>query len=126
MNDELKEKFREAIQDNASNPFKVDYLSHKKPFIIGIVFVLILFSINILTDKPQPIQTALPEGELTSPNAGSRTGQHVTVIGETATIGVGQYIWFSVDKPKIGLCWPKQHVKSNTKFSTTIRGRTDR
>ena len=122
MNDELKEKFRQAVQENIDSK-KIEQKNSRLPksiFIIpGFVFILIL-SVTYLLKPYSYSETRRPYGKINSPDKGTKTGGIVNVSGETKNIGVGEYIWIAVDKPGIGLCWPKVCVKGNTKFSTTI------
>ncbi len=75
-------------------------------------FATSLFSSNTVTDI---------YGKILSPSAGSITSQAVKVIGETKNLEPGQYVWLAVDKPKIGLCWPKEpKILPNTGFKTII------
>ena len=62
-----------------------------------------------------------PMGKISSPLAGSSTGHEVKITAETRNLEPGQYVWLAVDKPDIGLCWPKNpNLKPNIKFMTTI------
>ena len=71
-----------------------------------------LFSIEATTN---------PMGKISLPVAGSSTGNDVKVTAETRNLEPGQYVWLAVDKPDIGLCWPKaQRIEQNLKFMTTI------
>ena len=71
-----------------------------------------LFSIKSSTD---------PMGKISSPVVGSSTGHEVKITAETRNLEPGQYVWMAVDKPNIGLCWPKApRIKQNIKFLTTI------
>ena len=59
-------------------------------------------------------------GKITSPRAGTKTSKEVNVTAETKNLESGQYVWLAVDKPEIGLCWPKMQVKTNTHVKTKI------
>ena len=119
MNDKLKEKLKSALRENADSQtaeIKTQTLAKSVFIILCIVFFVILTGTYFLN----PYSELGPQGKIKSPPAGSETGKEVRVIGETKNIEPGQYIWLVVDKPEIGLCWPKMSVKPNTKFSTTI------
>ncbi len=119
MKNNLKDKFKQALKENA-NPDPVELEKQSLPrsiFIIpSIAFIVILFATYLIN----PYAGIDFQGKIESPKAGSETEKEVKVIGETKNIEPGQYIWLAVDKPGIGLCWPKTHIASNTKFSTTI------
>lgn len=62
-----------------------------------------------------------PMGKISSPVHGSSTGHEVKIIAETQNLENGHYVWLVVDKPDIGLCWPKvSKIRQNTKFMTAI------
>ena len=119
MNDNLKERIKQALKEGTnSESAEIE----KKPlprsiFIIpGFVFAVILIGTYLLSSQIK----AGPQGKIKSPVVGSETGKVVRVVGETKNIEPGQYVWIVVDKPEIGLCWPKVPIDANTKFSTTI------
>ncbi len=77
------------------------------------------------TTEPQPAETdVVPEivlkGEIILPVEGTITGHDVSVIIETKNLEPGTCVWLAVDKPDIGLCWPKTSLQANRKLQTTI------
>lgn len=80
--------------------------------------VLFFYSAGSLFSSPEHTG---PWGEISSPTAGTITGAAVKVVGATKNIEPGQYVWLAVDKPDLGLCWPKvPGIAPNTGFSTVI------
>lgn len=120
MTDNLKEKFMLALEEHADKPLQFDLINLKKPFLITIIFCIIMAGFIHITSSSTPGPSTNPMGKIRSPVAGSETGKEVNIVGETKNIGVGQYVWLAIDKPDLGLCWPKMHVLGNTKFSTNI------
>lgn len=121
MKEVLKKKLKEAMVESvaANNNNFDDQSLPKSIFIIPtIVFILILIGTYFL--NPYSNVASGPHGKIELPKKGTTTGKEVRVIGETRNIQEGQYIWLAVDKPDVELCWPKKHIASNTKFSTTI------
>ena len=119
MNDSLKKQFKQAIIENTeTNSFQLEKQSLPiSIFIIpGIFFTLILAATYFLN----PYSNTGPIGKIKTPKVGSVTQKEFKVVGETRNIESGQYIWLAVDKPGIGLCWPKVQIAANTKFSTSI------
>jgi len=117
MNEIIKEKFKQAIAENTES--KSDEFSRlpKSVFIIpGIVFITIIAATYFFN----PYSNLGPIGKIEMRIAGSKTGKEVKVVGETRNITEGQFVWLAVDKPGIGLCWPKKLIAANAKFSTTI------
>ncbi|WP_084681226.1 hypothetical protein [Desulfospira joergensenii] len=103
-----------CLKSNNSFLYKTISLSSLTAFCI----VLFLYSTSSLFTSSIP---TVPYAKITTPSPGSITGEHVKVIGETRNIESGQYIWLAVDKPRLGLCWPKApRLPSNTGFSTEI------
>ena len=102
-------------------------LYNKKPRVSAILIILIAclvlvgiqYSVTLLFSSDTDVSTA-PYGKITSPTPGTKTGTQVSVTAETKNLEHGQYVWIVVDKPGIGMCWPKTQVKPNTKFMSTI------
>lgn len=60
-------------------------------------------------------------GKIIQPAAGSETGSRVKVTARTWDIEPGEYVWLVVDKPEMGVCWPKFHVSEvNIHFKIAI------
>ena len=108
MNDSLKEKFKQALKENA-DPEPEESVKKKLPrsiFIIpSIVFIIILSATFLINPYSK---SGGPYGKIKQPSIGSTITGEVEVVGETEDIEPGQYIWLAVDKPDIGLCWPKK------------------
>ena len=86
---------------------------------IASIFAILNLCISMFPSKPS--LPSYPCAKITTPSPGSITGTHVKVIGDTRNIESGQYIWLAVDKPHLGLCWPKSpQLPPNTGFSTVI------
>lgn len=114
MADNLKEKFMRALEENADKPQKSR--KNKTPLLVIIIVILIIIGLQYSTSIFSQGPSTDPLGEITTPAAGSSTGKEVRVVGETKNINAGQHIWLAVDKPDLGLCWPKKQVLRNTRF----------
>ncbi|NOX32537.1 MAG: hypothetical protein GXP56_02200, partial [Deltaproteobacteria bacterium] len=120
---DLKSEIIQALRENAdSHPETIKKSQVLKiisltSFISLCIVAFLYFSTSIFSSDP----ITGPYGKIISPAAGSLTGQTVKVIGETQNLEPGQYVWLAVDKPDLGLCWPKApRIQPNTKFKTTI------
>ena len=86
-------------------------------FVTFCLMAFLYFGSSLFSIKP----STGPMGKISSPVAGSSTGHEVKITAETENLEHGQYVWLVVDKPDIGLCWPKvSKIMQNTKFMTTI------
>ena len=122
---DLKKKIIQAITEN-KDPNQSNSNNQKKSLrsvIISSVAVtsclvfLILF-LNGLFSETTPTG---PWAKISLPSPGTTTGTNVKITAETRNIEPGQYIWLAVDKPKLGLCWPKPlKLHPNTAFATSI------
>ncbi len=115
-----KETEKEFI-DLINNHQKTKSSKRPKPIIAVltglIIACLIYFGVNSFFSGPQ----TGPQGKILSPLPGTTTSEYVSVTIETQNIGVGQYVWLTVDKPRIGLCWPKKSsLESNILYRLTI------
>ena len=137
--DKIKDALRQALKkDNSSENQK---RPKRTPIIVLIVMCLLIFglqysttkfssstqqnSANIITPPNIEIpseQGTSPQGKIISPVEGTVTGNEVSVICETKNIAPGTYLWLAVDKPEIGLCWPKgfSNIEPNTKLKINI------
>ncbi|GEM_PF-3536776 len=140
MTDNLKDKIKQALKENSTDKPQKKSRDGRTPLVIIFVLILVIgaaaliiagmrhsssvFSTSTISAGQAAISadsSTKPYGKLFSPTTGSRTGRKVNVSGETRNLDVGQYVWLAVDKPDIGLCWPKAgRIKLNTKFMTTI------
>jgi len=88
------------------------------------ICILAIIALIFLYSAPKPFKGVIfdgPYGKIISPVSGTITNTEVSVTAETANIDPGQYIWLAVDKPDIGLCWPKkQKIKPNCSFKMTL------
>lgn len=119
MNDNLKNKFKQAFVKNAALP-PARTRKNRTPFFILIIVACLIIGLQYSSSIFSPDPETDSWGKIISPAAGSTTGAKVRIVGETQDIGTGQYIWISVDKPDIGHCWPKKQVLRNTRFATAI------
>ena len=125
MSNDLKEKIIKAIRDNSdrnhsgSNPPPLK--RHKviiSTSVTAICIPIFFLSLSVLFSGTK---ATAPWGAISAPRPGAVTGTDVKVVGETRNIEPGQYIWLAVDKPRLGLCWPKSpRLSPNTNFSTVI------
>lgn len=100
---------------------KQDNSSLKAAVTLMAVIIISVTSYFMFSTHQPP---AGPQGRILSPTPGSITNYEVSVTGETFNIENGQFIWLAVDKPDLGLCWPKYlMLKPNVKFKTTIEER---
>ena len=122
---DLKNKIIQAITENKdpnqSTP-KPQKNSLYSILIVSVIttlcLVLFIFSINIISSETYPTG---PWAKIAFPSHGTTTGTDVKITAETRNIEPGQYIWLAVDKPDLGLCWPKPpRLLPNTGFSTNI------
>lgn len=118
MTDTLKDKLKQALEENADKSQKPK--KNKTPLLIIIIVALIIIGLQYSTSIFSTGSSTDPQGKITTPADGSSTGKEVRVVGETKNINAGQYIWLAIDKPDLGLCWPKKRILRNTRFSTTI------
>jgi len=125
---DLKDKIIQAIKENQT-PEQTISKHHKKTLysvmivsaLTTLCLVLFIFFINNLFSEPHPTG---PWARITFPLSGTTTGTNVKITAETRNIEPGQHIWLAVDKPDLGLCWPKSHpLHPNTRFSTIINER---
>ncbi len=122
----LKSAIRETIRKEKGAPelrarpkrtttYRIIVLSS----LITTCLILLLFLGPSLFSSPPPKG---PWGKIHLPTPGSETGPTVGVRAETRNIPAGQYLWLAVDKPALGLCWPKfDHIHPNIMFQTTIQ-----
>ncbi len=62
-----------------------------------------------------------PWGKIITPKPGTSTREEVQVTVETRNLSQGQYVWLAVDKPALGLCWPKApRIEPNFLLRTAI------
>jgi hypothetical protein len=121
--DQAKDLLNEALNDREpkrKNPYNKK--SRVSAILIILIACLVLIGVQYgttLLSSSDEVSTA-PYGKIITPAAGSTTGNQVSVTAETKNLEPGQYVWLVVDKPGIGLCWPKVQVKLNTKFMITI------
>lgn len=96
----------------------------RKPLILilGLTGTVFLIGTLLFVARFSPPATPTgPWGEILVPTSRSVTGHHVIVSAKIANLELGQYVWLTVDKPDLGLCWPKApKIEPNTLFSTTI------
>jgi len=115
--DDLKEillKKKESEKSKKNITYKIIALSS---FATICIVTFLYFSTSLFSSSP----ITGPYGKIHSPAAGSVTGKEVSVTAETRNLEPGQYVWLVVDKPDIGLCWPKgQRLASNKSFTTVI------
>lgn len=117
--DDLKKQLRDALTE----PEKP---KSKRPIFIFITIISLIILGGILTTTFSQFQLDPGinnelSGKIFSPAPGSLTGNQVKVTGQTTNLEPGQYVWLAVDKPNLGICWPKApRIKQNCKFSTTI------
>lgn len=139
-----KQKIKNALKQALKNTKAVPPGQKKPkrtPIIILIIMCLLIFGLQYSTTKfssstqQKPVNiitpdlvsvTPLPDtklqGRIISPADGTITGNEVSIVCETKNIPPGTYIWLAVDKPEIGLCWPKgfSKIEPNTKLKITI------
>lgn len=123
MHDNIKNKLEQALKDHEESS---KILHSKWGFIFGIIGLLIgvtmVIALQGAGSSSQRIKPIPGKGKITSPQEGDTTGRIIEVTGYTKDIPIDyQYIWLVVDKPQIGLCWPKGHkIPPNTHFRTSI------
>lgn len=125
MTDDLKQKIIQAIKENAdphqpppAKPRKA--LLYKVATLAAVTTLCAVIFIQLGSALFAPVPPTGPWGKISSPSPGSVTGHDVRVTAETGNMEPGQYVWLAVDKPKLGLCWPKIQVEGNTDFKTVI------
>ncbi len=90
-------------------------------FITLCIISFLYISTSLFSSQDTEISETAPWGKIISPAAGTTTGEQIIITGETKNLESGHYVWLAVDKPRIGLCWPKQSIREpDTKFRTTI------
>lgn len=88
---------------------------------IGIILILVMLGSPLVTTPHSETVIQNPTGKISSPATGLTTSNQVPVTGKTENIEPGQHVWLAVDKPDLGLCWPKEPgLKPNCSFSTVI------
>ena len=117
--DDLKTEIAQAIKENADytkpQTLKQQILNYLISVILIVVFLY--FGATLFSSEPQ----AGPYGVIHSPGPMTKTKTCVKVVGETRNLEPGQYVWLAVDKPQLGLCWPKApKLKPNCKWATEI------
>lgn len=111
---DLINEVKNEQKETKPQPIKITALS---ALIITCIFLFLYFGTSLFSSQ----EPTGPWGRIKNPVPGSTTTKEVSVTAETKNIGVGQYVWLVVDKPNLGLCWPKKpRIKPNTKFKTTI------
>ena len=96
--------------------------SRLSPILIILIACLVLLGVQYgATLLSSDSISTEPDGKITSHATGTTTATQVKVTAETKNIEPGQFVWIVVDKPGIGLCWPKRQVKANTPFKTSIK-----
>ncbi|SDU66037.1 hypothetical protein [Desulfobacula phenolica] len=114
----LKNVLKQALIEQQTPPVKKP---KRTPVFIVIIICLVVFGVQYSTTLFSSDSATGPYGKIILPSTGSVTGKDVNVTGETKNLESGQYIWLAVDKPDLGLCWPKAtRIKANTRFKTTI------
>lgn len=62
-----------------------------------------------------------PQGQITSPAAGTSVPRNFTIVGKTSSIPEGYKVIMVVDVEALRLCWPKKPwIAPNTSFKTHI------
>lgn len=123
--DKIKAAFHEYLdeEESHSKTAKPDIkIVKQSPWlkILGVILIVfgLYFTASLLAD---PESSTGPSGKIYTPSTGSITSTAVKVTAETKNLEPGQYVWLAVDKPNIGLCWPKcPRIEPNSKFSTII------
>lgn len=136
----IKDALRQALKNDQAAP-PGQKRPKRTPIIVLIVMCLLIFGLQYSTTffssgsgTDSPVETTpppsadtvvvsdtTPRGKIIFPAAGTITGHDVTVICETINLEPGTCVWLAVDKPDIGLCWPKgSSIPANTKIQTTI------
>ncbi len=137
-----KEKIKDALRDALKNTQAVPPGQKKPkrtPILILIIMCLLIFGLSYSTNifkaaqqepvniiKTPPVEIppepdTEPTGKIIAPIPGTITGNKVTVILETKNLELGTCVWLAVDKPELGLCWPKAHrIEPNTKVQVEI------
>lgn len=121
-----KEDIKEVLKKNWKKQPEKNTISTKNkqrlktaPVIVALIAVIITTAILFSTVESD--QPSGPYGKIISPSAGSQTGSSVYVTAETRNLPPGQHVWLAVDKPDLGLCWPKKlRIRPNTKFRATV------
>lgn len=114
----LKDVLKQALIEQQTSPVKK---SKRTPVFIVIIICIVIFGVQYSNTIFSSDSVTGPYGKIISPSAGSATGKDVGVMGETRNLEPGQHVWLAVDKPDLGLCWPKSpRIKPNVKFKTTI------
>ncbi len=139
MNKEkIKNALRHALKTDQATP-RAQKRPKRTPVLIAIIMCLFIFGLSYSTSvfkSPQqepvnittipPVETppeadTKPTGNIIAPVTGTTTGNNVTVIIETKNLELGTCVWLAVDKPDLGLCWPKAHrIEPNTKVQVQI------
>jgi hypothetical protein len=120
--DQTKHLLKEALNASEAkrkNPYNKK--SSLSPILIILIACLVLVAVQygVSLKSSEPITGSW--GKIISPIAGTTTGTEISVTAETKNLEPGQYVWLVVDKPGIGICWPKIQVKANTHFKTSIK-----
>ncbi len=118
MTKKYKDQLKEVLLESAPKKNPRNKKPNLSPILIIAIACLVLIGVQYLFSSPDPVTG--PWGKIISPTAGSQTTTQVNVTAETKNLEPGQYAWLVVDKPGIGLCWPKKPIKPNTKFKMII------
>ncbi len=115
-----KDKALNRSEAKKKNPYNKK--SRLSPILIILIACLFFGAIQYGSTllSSDPISTG-PYGKIIAPVAGTTTGKEISVTAETKNLEPGQYVWLVLDKPGIGLCWPKMQIKTNMHFKTSIK-----
>ena len=119
---------KNSVQENYAGETKDQSKNRSTPFLNQFIIttsVLLFMVIGIYFGYrffSEGKADATPTGRITLPLPGSTTDKQVRVSGYTKNLPSGSdYVWLVVDKPGIGLCWPKKpQIGPNCSFATVI------
>ena len=136
--DKIKDALRYALKKDHAQANKkeakrtpVIILVVMATLILGLQYTTTFFSSGSGTDSQKDISVPSEENisslsvdsDVVSDATvqGTITGNEVSVIIETKNLEPGTCVWLAVDKPELGLCWPKAHrIEPNTKVQIKI------
>ncbi len=123
--EDLKQSVCQTLKEQADEIDKTSTVKSRNSimktalFLTSICFAVVIVSQAIVLFSSEKVTG--PYGKIIEPLSGITTGKEVGITGETWNFEPGQYVWQAVDKPKIGLCWPKSpQIIPNTEKKTTI------